>query len=171
MYCFQSMLLLVLLPTSTASPALMALFLVALFLNHRPCAYCSFLFCAVLWSSCWWAPTCNSLLPATSNDTAPSTAECQQGYSTNCWAPVWDGWRVRVGSPPAIGPPPNPPPSDPLDAAVQAAWAVVGPAVDRKQLDRWRAVWAAPAHDRVLLKLPADFGERIRGMHGGPVSP
>ncbi|KAK9382062.1 uncharacterized protein V2V93DRAFT_366343 [Kockiozyma suomiensis] len=58
MYCLRYFLLLVLMPTTGASPHFLAVLLLSLFFFHRPCVYCSLILVALFSSSCYFADHC-----------------------------------------------------------------------------------------------------------------
>ncbi|KAK7208559.1 hypothetical protein BZA70DRAFT_54326 [Myxozyma melibiosi] len=58
MYCLRYFLLLLLMPTTGASPHFLAVMLLLLFVLHRPCVYCSLILIALFSSTCYFADHC-----------------------------------------------------------------------------------------------------------------
>ncbi|KAK9449893.1 uncharacterized protein V1518DRAFT_414990 [Limtongia smithiae] len=58
MYCLRHFLLVLLMPTTGASPHFLALFLLSMFILHKPCVYCSFILIALFASSCYFSENC-----------------------------------------------------------------------------------------------------------------
>ncbi|KAK9324687.1 hypothetical protein V1517DRAFT_316591 [Lipomyces orientalis] len=58
MYCLRYFLLLLLMPTTGASPHFLAIFLLSLFIFHRPCIYCSLILIALFSTTCFFNDHC-----------------------------------------------------------------------------------------------------------------
>ncbi|KAK9468346.1 hypothetical protein V1512DRAFT_259286 [Lipomyces arxii] len=58
MFCLRYFLLLVLIPTTGASPHFLALLLINLFISHKPCVYCSLLLLALFSTTCYFNDHC-----------------------------------------------------------------------------------------------------------------
>ncbi|KAK9476287.1 hypothetical protein V1514DRAFT_337403 [Lipomyces japonicus] len=58
MYCLKYFLVLLLMPTTGASPHFLAVFLLSLFVRHRPCPYCSILLFALFSTTCYFNDYC-----------------------------------------------------------------------------------------------------------------
>ncbi|KAK9364763.1 hypothetical protein V1509DRAFT_635354 [Lipomyces kononenkoae] len=58
MYCLRYFLLLLLMPTTGASPHFLAVFLLSLFILHRPCIYCSLILIALFSTTCFFNDHC-----------------------------------------------------------------------------------------------------------------
>ncbi|KAK9471421.1 uncharacterized protein V1510DRAFT_437844 [Dipodascopsis tothii] len=58
MYCLRYFLLVLIMPTTGASPEFLAVFLLSLFVLYRPCVYCSLLLVALLSTTCFLADRC-----------------------------------------------------------------------------------------------------------------
>ncbi|KAJ7071369.1 hypothetical protein C8F01DRAFT_1206884 [Mycena amicta] len=105
MWCTRWYLPLLLLPMPTASPYFLALFLLTLFVQAKPCFYCIVLLVALFFSSCYWQPfPTSSLLYAPWSQNVTTFAEALNqsipvAYDAplpsvvrtldRCWCDVW----------------------------------------------------------------------------------